>query len=74
MMAMQSEYAETKTVRLSPRMAVTLTVGAGGICCEWDPRLPRKLRPKELARYRAARDEMLGRLAERMGTRVLVVE
>jgi hypothetical protein len=69
-----SEFAESRTFRLSPRLAVTMTAGHAGFLCEWEPGIPSELSPAEMQRYRAGRDEMLGRLAERMGTRVLVVE
>ncbi|MDP3949601.1 hypothetical protein [Microbacterium sp.] len=69
-----TEAAESKTFRLSRRLCVEITVGAGGMAVEWNPELPERLTPKELRRYRAARHEMLSRLAERVGGTVLVVE
>lgn len=69
-----SEAAETKTFRLSKRLSVEITVGTGGIVCEWDPELPERLTAKELRRYRAARAEMLKCLAERVGGGVVCVE
>ena len=52
-----SEAAETKTYRLSKRLTVTITVGSGGLVCEWDPDLPAKLTEKERRRYWQARHE-----------------
>jgi hypothetical protein len=69
-----SEAAETKTFRLSKRLAVTITVGVSGLVCEWDPGLPAKLTAKELRRYRAARHKMVSSLAERTGGMVVVVD
>jgi hypothetical protein len=66
--------AEHKTFRLSPRLAVTFTVGAAGMVCEWDPRIPRELSAPEVEAYRTARDEMAQRQAELVGGRVLTVE
>lgn len=70
----KSEAAETKTFRLSKRLSVEITVGAGGMTCEWDPDMPDKLTDKELRRYRAARAEMLQRLAAMAGVAVALVE
>jgi hypothetical protein len=69
-----SESAEAKTFRLSRRLKVDITVGAGGMVVEWDPEQPDKLTAKELKRYRAARAEMLSRLSGRIGGAVVVVE
>lgn len=69
-----SEKAEAKTFRLSKRLSVEITAGAGGIVCEWHPELPERLTAKELRRYRQARHEMLTRLAERVGGAVVCVE
>ncbi len=69
-----SEAAETKTYRLSKRVAVTMTVGTGGLVCEWDPSQPPELTPKELRRYLRARHELVSRLAERLGGTVVVVD
>ena len=41
---------------------------------EWIPVLPDRLTEKELKRYRAARQEMLGNLAQRLGGSIVVVE
>jgi hypothetical protein len=68
-----SEAAESKTFRLSKDLSVEITVGLGGIVCEWTPATPRKLSARELNRYRAARDEMLTRLAQIVGGRVLCI-
>jgi hypothetical protein len=69
-----SEKAETGTFTLSRRLKVEITVGAGGMVCEWDPAQPEKLTAKELRRYRAARQEMLQRLAKSAGGAVVCVE
>lgn len=68
------QAGESKTFRLSRRLSVEITVGAGGMTCEWDPELPKRLTGGELRRYRAARAEMVSRLAERLGGAVIVVE
>jgi len=73
MESMRSEAAETKTFRLSKRLSVEITAGPGGFVCEWSA-TPKKLTARELRRYRDARNEMLTRLAERIGGRVLVIE
>lgn len=69
-----SESAESKTFKLSRRLSVEITVGAGGMVVEWEPEMPEQLTAKELRRYRAARAEMVGRLSARMGGAVVVVE
>lgn len=68
------DHSETKTVRLSRRLTVTLTASRLGITAEWIPEIPRDLTPKEMRRYRQARDGMLRRLGERLGCSVVVVE
>jgi hypothetical protein len=67
-----SEAAETKTFRLSKRLSVEITAGPGGFVCEWSA--TKKLTNRELRRYRAAREEMLQRLSEKIGGKVLVLE
>ena len=62
-----SEKAETKTFRLSKRVSVEITVGAGGWCCLWDPAFPEQLTKKEVGRYVRARREMFQRLADMTG-------
>lgn len=69
-----SEAAESKSFRLSRRLSVEITLGAGGMVCEWDPSMPDRLTAKELRRYRTARAEMLRRLADRLGVNVGCVE
>ena len=69
-----SESAESRVFQLSRRLKVEITVGAGGMVCEWDPEQPDKLTDKELRRYRAARAEMLTRLSSQIGGAVVVVE
>jgi len=71
---MSAEVAETKTVRLSDRLTVTLSVSPLGITAEWSPYIPSRLSGGELRRYRQARDEMLARLASRVGGGVLLIE
>lgn len=55
-------------------LSVTITVAPGHLHCEWEPRKPERLTPKQLTRYRRARHVMLERLAERTGRRVLCIE
>ena len=70
----KTDKAAAKTFRLSKRLAVEITVGAGGMTCEWDPAMPAKLTAKELDRYRQGRNEMLRRLAEMVGGNVVMIE
>ena len=70
----KTEFAESKTFRLSKRLTVEVTVGACGLLCEWTPSLPKRLTGGEMAAYRSARDQMLGRLAVRLGRSYMVVE
>jgi len=70
----EAHAAISDTFRLSRRLSVEITVSRLGIACEWVPELPRRLRQRELAAYRRARDEMLARLAERIGGNIVVVE
>ena len=70
----KSESAQSKIFRLSRRLEVELTVGAGGMSAEWLPMLPDRLTEKEIRRYRAARQEILGDLAQRLGGSIVVVE
>jgi hypothetical protein len=77
----RAEWALTKNVRLSDRLALTMTIGPLGFVCEWEPDRPDLLGIKDLtetewARYRAARSEMLCALADRQGFkgRILVIE
>jgi hypothetical protein len=69
-----TEAAESKTFRLSRRLSVEITAGAGGLVAEWQPDMPDRLTAKELRRYRAARHEMAARLAERLGRAVVLLE
>lgn len=69
----EGEFATTKTFRLSRRLSVEITAGSAGFSIEWAPGMPNKLTAKELRRYRAARAEMVKRLAERMGGAAVVV-
>ncbi len=69
-----TEAAESKTFRLSRRLSVRITVGTDGMAVEWDPKQSDKLTAKELRRYRAARQEMLERLAKSAGGAVVCVE
>lgn len=67
---MKSEAAHTQTFRLSKRLRVEITAGAGGLICEWTPRVPDSLTSKEARAYRAAFHEM----AQCLGVKVLIVE
>lgn len=69
-----SEHAERQTFRLSDRVSVEITAGLAGFVVEWVPALPKNLTVVELRRYREARDGMLHRLAERLGSTVLCIE
>jgi hypothetical protein len=71
---MTSEKAKAKTFRLSDRLSVEITVGAGGVVCEWDPDLPKKMTANEMAGYHKAMDEMVLVVAEMIGGNVMVVE
>jgi hypothetical protein len=68
---MKSEAAHAKTFRLSKKLKVAMTAGAGGyFVCEWIPCTPNRMTRKELRAYRAARDEMVRCL----GASALVIE
>lgn len=69
-----SEAAERNTFRLSSRLSVELTCGAGGLTVEWAPAMPARLTRNELRRYRAARHQMIEELAKRLGAVAVVVE
>lgn len=72
---MGAEATEAKTFRLSRRLSVELSVSRIGLSAEWSPDLPvNGLTPGELRRYRKARQEMLERLAQKLGGAVVVVE
>jgi hypothetical protein len=70
------EWAITKTVRLSRRLAVNMTCGPAGLVCEWDPAPPTSLRTSERRRYRRARDHLLIEMKDRLGLggAILVIE
>jgi hypothetical protein len=73
-----SEWALTRTIRLSRRLSVTFTFGPAGSVVEWDPARPDQLgttlTKKELRNYRNGRDALYAELGERLGGSVLVVE
>ncbi|MBN1379688.1 MAG: hypothetical protein JXA04_10690 [Gammaproteobacteria bacterium] len=71
---MNSEYAESKTFRLSENLSVAFTVGPAGFCCEWTQDIPESLSAEELRLYKVARNEMLRRLAQRMNGNVICVD
>lgn len=71
---MNTENAKAKTFRLSDRLSVEITVGVGGLVCEWDPDLPERLTEEELTNYRKARSEMLAGLSEIIGLPITIVE
>ncbi len=70
------EWAVTRTIKLSSRYSVEMTVGPGGFTCEWSPEIPRpgSCTHKELKRYRAGRDALVAEVAQRMGRAVMLVE
>ena len=69
------EWSVSKSVRLSGRYRVEITIGPGGMVCEWSPKAPEpKSLTAEVRRYRGARDELVAQVAARMGGRALVVE
>jgi hypothetical protein len=65
---------ESRTVVLSPRLTVELTIGPGGLTAEWSPRLPDRLTAEELRRYRGARDELVKAFAARTGITIVIAE
>ena len=72
---MTAEWAIRRFVEVGPGIAVEITAGPGGMCCEWVPDVPRRpLNKQEIRNYRTGRDRLLGEVAERMGGGVLVVE
>ena len=52
--------------RPKPGRALSATI-------EWDPGMPRKLSPAEMAEYRAGRDAALADMAQALGITVAVV-
>lgn len=72
---MSAELAVTKTVRLSKRLTVTLSVSRLGMTAEWEPGRPGEgLSAGELKIYREARDGLLTEAAKRFGIGITVVE
>ena len=69
-----AEWAITRTIAINNKLTVTMTAGPGGFTCEWSPTIPRELKKKERNRYRAGRDPLLAKVAQRLGGGVLVVE
>ena len=73
------EWAVTRSARLSDRIGVTITVGAGGqLTAEWDPDRPDllgfKLNADEMLAYRTLRDGLVQGVAERRGIKIGVIE
>jgi hypothetical protein len=67
--------AEWWFAELSLGLAVEITGGPGGMCCEWIPYRPRRsLTKREIRNYRAARNTLLGEVAARLGGGVLLIE
>ncbi len=69
-----SEWAVRRVARVSRRYSVEITVGPGGMVCEWSPTRPTFLTRKERRAYRAVRDACVGELAARLGGCALVIE
>ena len=63
-----------KVARVSKRFSVEITVGPGGMVCEWSPTTPTFLTREERRAYRAVRDACISEAAERLGGAALVVE
>lgn len=74
MTAELSNQAISKRFKLSPSLAVEITVGALGFVVEWLPGPPESLSKKETIRYVAARREMLAQLAELIGGDIMVLD
>ena len=68
------EWTITRSARISGVFRVDITVGPGGMCCEWSPDRPKKLTPAQFERYRKVRDEAIAAVAERMGANIAVVD
>jgi hypothetical protein len=74
-MSTAAEWAIRRFVEVGPGIAVEMTAGPRGMCCEWIPDKPhRPLTKQEIRNYRVGRDTLLGEVAQRMGGNVLVVE
>lgn len=74
-MSTAAEWAIRRFVEVGPGIAVEMTAGPGGMCCEWVPDKPRRpLTKQEIRNYRAGRDALLGEVADRLGGNLLVVE
>jgi hypothetical protein len=71
---MTSEFAITRRITISARVACDLTVGPGGACCEWIGGRPRDLTPAQQRRYRSERDKLIQQLALRLGGNILLIE
>lgn len=65
----------SETMPVGDGFAVSFTMSAGRLDCEWSPRVPegRKAR-RYLPAYRLARDEFIRRLSVRTGIVIGVVE
>ena len=69
-----SEWAVRRVARLSRRFSVEITVGPGGMTCEWSPTTPGQLTQSERRRYREVRDACISEFAGQLGGSVLVIE
>lgn len=67
-------YAQIITRHIGKRLTATFTVAPGHMLVEWDPAVPKKLSRRQHARYRAARDEAMQMLADRIGAPVMTLE
>jgi hypothetical protein len=68
-----TERAITKTFRLSDQLSVDITVGPNNYLCEWTPAVPRKLTRQEMRAYERAREQMLDKLSEMVGGKVMML-
>lgn len=65
----------SETMPVGDGFAVSFSMKAGRLDCEWSPRVPkgRKVR-RYLPAYRLARDEFIRRMAKRTGIVIGVIE
>jgi hypothetical protein len=69
----KGEWAVERTIKISSNQ-VHITVGPGGMTCEWDPDMPKSLTPGQLNRYRRGRDQLIAEVGERLGVGSLIIE
>lgn len=67
-------HAQIITRHIGKHLTATFTVAPGHMLVEWDPAVPKKLSQRQQTLYRAARDEAMQMLADRIGGSVMTLE